>query len=417
MGLAKGRRRIVIAVAALLVLAAIAVTVYRVLAPAEVSTVARADYPPAATPAVGVVGRLPVAPLIVDGRLRVYAGHRQVYADRPVDGRHRTTPFWSYRRWPAELDGVVASGTTVVSRWSDGRLVALDARTGRVAWRADGPEPVGDRMVRRTGAAVVWEPRGLLATRAADGREVVISSGDGTVRGFGLADGRQLWRAEVDPTCRDTVGATAAGRLVTVDACAGPAAVEFRDAGTGAVAGRWRPAGAGEDLTVTPLGCRTGRVGCTALRTAGPGDGTGRGWLLGSGEPVAAPALDPANAELVGEQAVALVDGVLTGRSARTGAELWRRPELGSGRLIVVQLGRVHLLTEANDLVTLDSATGVQLSRFPLNVGSDGTGWTPGAVYADGRWVAVERLRRPVDPDGDDQRYFITSEPVILAAT
>ncbi|MGS2613090.1 outer membrane protein assembly factor BamB family protein [Micromonospora sp. LZ34] len=417
MGLAKGRRRIVIVVAALLVVAAVAVTVYRVLAPAEVSTVARADYPPPAGPAVGVVGRLPVAPLIVDGRLRVYAGHRQVYADRPADGRHRTTPFWSYRRWPAELDGVVASGTTVVSRWSDGRLVALDARTGRVLWRADGPEPVGERTVRRTGAAGVWNPRGLVVTRAADGREVVVASGDGAVRGVGLTDGRQLWRAEVAPSCRDFVGATATGHLVTVDACAGPATVEFRDAGTGAVASRWRPAGAGEQLVVTPLGCRTGRSGCTGLRTAGPGDGVGRGWLLGAGEPVAAPELDRPDAELVGEQAVAVVDGVLVGRPARGGAELWRRPDLGPGRVIAVEPLRVHFLTEANDLVTLDSATGVQLSRFPLTAGADGTGWAPGAAYATDGWVAVERLRRPVDPDGDDQRYFLTSEPVILAAT
>ena len=100
MGFPRGRRRLVTAVAVLLAVAVVAVVVHRVLAPAEVSTVARADYPTPARPAPGVIGRLPVAPLIVDARLRVYAAHRQVYADRPVDGRHRTTPYWSYRRWP-----------------------------------------------------------------------------------------------------------------------------------------------------------------------------------------------------------------------------------------------------------------------------------------------------------------------------
>ncbi|MFG3699706.1 PQQ-binding-like beta-propeller repeat protein [Micromonospora sp. NPDC047620] len=416
MGFPKGRRRIVVAVAALLATAAVAATVYRVLAPAEVSTPARGAYPPAAAAAVGVVGRLPVAPLIVDGRLRVYAAHRQIYADRPVGGRHRTTPYWSYRRWPAELDGVVASGTTVVSRWSDGRLVALDARTGRVAWEAAGPAPVGERTVRRTGAATVWDPQGVFVARADDGRQVVVATGAGA-RGIDLADGRELWRADADPGCREAVGTTASGQLITVDACTGPAVVEFRDVATGVVGVRWRPPGAGDELVATPVGCGTGQVGCAALRTAAPGEDAGRGWLVGDGEPVPAPALDRPDAELVDGTAVAVVDGVPVARSARTGAELWRRPDLPAARLIAVQPGRVHLLTETNDLVTLDPVTGAQRSWFALNAGSDGIGWAPGAVYAAGGFVAVERLREPVDPTGDDQRYYLTSEPVILAAT
>lgn len=429
MGFPKGRRRIVVAVAALLATAVVAATVYRVLAPAEVSTPARGAYPAAADPAVGVVGRLPVAPLIVDGRLRVYAAHRQVYADRPVDGRHRTTPYWSYRRWPAELDSVVASGTRVVTRWSDGRLVALDARTGRVAWDADGPTPVGERTVRRTGAATVWAPRGVFVARAPDGRQVVAAAGAEWMRAVDLADGRELWRSHTSVTvppgdgsdaaagCRDVVGTTGSGQLLIVDSCAGPAVVEFRDAATGAVGVRWRPPGAGDRLVATPVGCGNGRTGCAGLRTAAPGDDAGRGWLLGTGEPVPAPALDRPGAELVGGTAVVVVDGVPVGRSARTGAELWRRPDLPVARLIAVQPGRVHLLTGTNDLVTLDPATGEQRSWFALNAGSDGIGWAPGAAYAADGFVAVERLREPVDPMGDDQRYYLTSEPVILAAT
>jgi outer membrane protein assembly factor BamB len=418
MGFPKGQRRLVVAAAVLVAVAAIAATVYRVLAPAEVSTVGRGGYPPAPRPAVGVIGRLPVAPLIVDARLRVYAAHRQVYADRPVDGRHRTTPYWSYRRWPAELTGVVASGTTVVSRWSDGRLVALDARDGRVLWRADGPRPVGaGPTVRRTYAATVWDPRGLYLTAGADGRTVLVVTGDNQARGLELTGGRELWRAALPGSCRTDVGTTATGLLVGVDACAGPAAVEFRDAATGAVRERWRPPGSPDELVVSALGCRTGRSDCAALRTAGPGDAGGRGWLLGPGTPVAAPALDPAGAALAGEQAVTVVDGVVIGRTARSGAELWRVDDLGAVRVIAVESDRVHLLTEANDLVTLDPATGAQRSRFSLNVGRDGTGWAPGAVSASDGYLALERLREPVDPDGDDQRYFLTAETVVLAAT
>ncbi|MET7668417.1 PQQ-binding-like beta-propeller repeat protein [Micromonospora luteifusca] len=418
MGIPRGRRWLAMAVAALLVTVAVVVIVYRVLAPAEVSTVARGDYPAAARPATGVVGRLPAAPLIVDGRLRVYAAHRQVYADQPVDGRYRTSPFWSYRRWPAELTGVVASGSVVVSRWSDGQLVALDAPTGRVRWKTDGPRPVGGgALVRRTGAATVWDPRGLHLTNLPDGRTVVVVSGDAQARGVDLSAGRELWRADLPGACRSDVGTTDSGQLIGLDTCAGPATVEFRDMATGAVRERWRPPGGPDELVVTPLGCRTGRSSCSALRTAGPGDAGGRGWLVGAGEPVAAPALDPAGAIVVGAQVVVVRDGVAVGRSARTGTELWRSADLGTARVLAAQPGRVHLLTEANDLVTLDPATGTQLSRFSLKAGRDGTGWAPGAVAAEGGYVAVERLRRPVDPDGDDKRYFLTAETVILAAT
>ncbi|MEV6368596.1 PQQ-binding-like beta-propeller repeat protein [Micromonospora musae] len=417
MGFRNGRRRVVLAVAALLVTAAVAATVYRVLAPAEVSTIAQAAYPAPAQPSAGVIGRLPVAPLIVDGRLRVYTGHRQVYADSPVDGRHRTTPFWSYRRWPAELVGVVASGTTVVSRWSDGRLVALDARDGRVAWRTDGPEPQRKPDARRTGAAIVWDPVGLYLTRTADGRDVVVATGAGEARGVDLIGGRRLWRSEVGTECRSDVGATSTGQLVSVAGCAGEAAVEFRDAATGEVTSRWRPPGAGDELVVTLVGCRVGPSGCSGLRTAGPGDGAGRGWLVGAGAPVPAPALDGLDTQLAGDQAVGVVDGALVGRSARTGAELWRRPDLGQGRVIAVQPGRVHVLTDARELVTLDPVTGAERSRFPLTVGQDGTGYVPGGVYAAAGYVIVERLREPVDPDADDQAYFLTSEPLVLAAT
>ncbi|MER7459723.1 PQQ-binding-like beta-propeller repeat protein [Micromonospora sp. NPDC126480] len=417
MGFPKGRRRLMLAAAVLLVAVAVAATVYRVLAPAEVSTPATDGYPTAPAPAPGVVARLPVAPLVVDGRLRVYAAQRQVYADRPVDHRHRTTPYWSYRRWPAELDGVVATGTTVVTRWSDGLLVAVDARTGRVAWRSEGPTPERERTARRTGAATVWDPDGLLVSPAG-GRSVVVTAGEDSLVAVDLADGRRLWRADVDGGCRDAVGSTATGRVVSVDSCAGTAEVEFRDATTGTVGTRWRPPGTGAGLLVTPLGCGTGRVGCTALRTVGgSGDDAAQGWLLGAGEPVAAPVLDRPGTVLAGGTAVGIMDGVPVGREARTGTERWRRGDLGGARVLAVEPDRVHLLTPANDLVTVDPASGAQRSRFALTAGSDGTSWAPGAAYAVDGYLAVERLRVPVDPEADDQRYFFTSEPVLLAAT
>ncbi|GIJ21791.1 outer membrane protein assembly factor BamB family protein [Micromonospora lutea] len=410
------RRRIMAAGTAMAVAATVGVIAYRVLAPAEVSTPARGDYPARSVPAAGVTGRLPVAPLIVDGRLRVYAAPRQVYADQPIDGRSRRTPYWSFRRWPASLDAVVASGTTVVSRWSDGQLVALDARTGQVAWRADGPEPASARATRRTGTAVVWRPSGLSVSTTTDGRPVIVTSGDAEVRAVDLADGGQLWRATVGSGCRESVGTDTGGRLLTVDDCDGPAVIEFRDVATGVVTARWRPLGAGDELTATLIGCGPGGVGCAALRTAGPGDAVARGWLLGPEEPVQTPTLDGPGTELVDDTTVGMVDGVLVGRAVLDGGQRWQI-EVGPGRVIAVQPGRVHVLTEANELVTLDPASGAELSRFVLDIGADGTGWAAGDAYAADGYVVVERLRRPVDPDGDDQRYYLTAESLIVAAT
>ncbi|SCG53099.1 outer membrane protein assembly factor BamB family protein [Micromonospora inositola] len=417
MGLPEGRRRITAAVAAVLTVAVVAAIVYRVLAPAEVITPARAAYPPAATPPVGVIGRLPVAPLIVDGRLRVYAGTRQVYADQPIDGKHRVTPFWSYRRWPAKLAGVLASGTMVVTRWSDGALVGLDSRTGRVTWRADGPEPGAVVKPRRTGASTVWDPNGLHVTRTGDGREVLVVVGARRLVGYDLAGRGQLWEADVQSGCRTDVGTTATGELIAVDGCAGPAAVEFRDAATGAVRTRWRPPGGADELVVTPVGCVDRHSECRGLRTVGSGDDAERGWLVGAGEPVAAPGLDGPDAELAGERVVGSTGGVLTGRSARTGEELWRRADLGPVRIIAAQPGRVHLLTERNDLVTLDPSTGAQRSRFAMDIGHDGVAWVPGRAYAADGYLALERLREDATADSDDQAYFLMAESVLLAAT
>ncbi|MGC4895015.1 PQQ-binding-like beta-propeller repeat protein [Micromonospora sp. DT31] len=415
---AAARRRPLVALVAVLAVVASVVVVVRVLKPADVDTVARDPYPAAPAPTAGVIARLPVAPLVVDGRLRVYAGTRQVYADQPVTGRHRVTPFWSYRRWPAKLVGVLAQDTTVVSRWSDGKLVALDARTGRVTWQADGPEPGAVQQPRRTYATTVWDPAGLHVARTADGRTVLLAAGPAGIGGYALTDGRRLWRAEVRRDCRADVGTTASGELVGVDRCDGTAAIELRNAATGAVRTRWRPPDAPAQLTVTPVGCRYGHSGCRGLRTAGPGGEGSRGWLVADpGDPTAASGLDGPDTALDGERVVDTSGGVVTGRSPRSGEELWRRSDLHPARVLATEPGRVHLLTDRRELVTVDPITGATRSRFVLDLGRDGIGWLPGRAFAVDGYVTVERLREDARPADDDQGYFLMAEPVLLAAT
>lgn len=388
------------------------VIVYRVFQPAEVVTTARKAYPTPDIAPTGVIGTLSAAPLIVDGRLRVYAATRQVRAEEPVHAGTRSTPYWSYRRWPAQLTGLLGVREVVVSRWSDGQLVALDATTGRVAWRAGGPRPGHGYDGRLTGASTVYDPDGLVSADAPDGGVVIVVSAPGDVRGYEAATGRELWRA-ADPACRSTSFTTAAGLLGTVDACAGRRAVEFRDAVTGAPAGRWQPP---EPVTgVAPLGCAGGRSGCAAMRTTGGGQP--RGWLLTARKPAASPALDRPSSWLVGDVAVTGAGDGVTARSARTGKELWRRPARGPIKVLAVQRDRVHLLNDSQELVTLDASSGAELSQVVLDYDHEGTGWSPGWAYARDGYVALERLTRPVRPKADDREYYVTSEPVIFVGT
>lgn len=453
-------RAAVAVVAAVLVLGVSGAVAYRVLAPAEVLTPARTGYAAPLGEPPKVLGTLTAAPLIVDGRLRVYATTRQVRAEQPVDARTRRTPFWSFRRWPEQLVGVVAIGATVVSRWSDGELVALDAATGRISWRAAGPAADQEYAGRGTGASTLYDPPGLHSATAADGRAVLVVVGAAGRRGYDPATGRELWRDGSAGRCRGDAFTTTTGQLVTVDRCAGPETVEFHDVATGARTGRWRPEGAGAALVVRPVGCRPGRSACPAMRTGGhpnppaagssaanppdansPGVGStgadphdvdrpgadSRGWLFAAGgsagpnrsapAPVPAPALDHPDAILVDGTAVAPDGSGLVGRVARTGAEAWRWTGDGPVRPLAGQPGRVHLRTGSGDLVTLDPADGRERSRFPLTYGRDSTKWSPGYAYAADGYLAVERLAEPVDPDADDHRYYLSIQPVIFAAT
>jgi len=440
----------------LVVLAAGTVIAYRVLAPAEVSTPA-GYYPPAPGVGPGPVAKLTAAPLIVDGRLRVYATTRQVRADGPIDALTQVTPAWSFRRWPEQLVGVAAVGAVVASRWSDGELVVLDARTGEVTWRTAGPVPDQTGYAgRRTGARTVYTPTGLhTATTSDDGRSILLVRGGPELRGIALATGRELWRVALDgEDCRGEGFSTTGGHFAVVNSCAPAPSIEFYELSTGELVEQWRPDGAGPGLAVEPLDCAAARSDCAGLRTTGAGQS--RGWLVDGPGPVAAPALDPVNAWLVDGNAIRSAPGgvEVTAHTARTAERRWRWrapgpsvgwpasrdtepgaedgdpgrgaagqsgdawPDGGTGhRVIMVQPGRVHLLTPARELITLDSGTGAELSRFVLARPKEQTDWVPGRVYALGGFVAIERLRLPVDPEADDGAYYRFSDTVILAAT
>ena len=216
-----------------LVVAAAAVLVgWRVLRPAEVLATAAPPYPKVHATWPHVTGRMPIAPLIVDDRVRVYASKRQIRADAPANADTVRTAIWSLRRWPEQLSGVVAAGRTVISRWSDGDLVAIDGVTGKIVWRAPGP-PASGYAGHRTGAATVWNPEDLRVA----GPSVLVTAG-GQMLAYEVSTGTRRWTS---PTACDNGFTTAGGQVVcrsgALDAATGVAVASF-------------PAG-----PYTPVGC------------------------------------------------------------------------------------------------------------------------------------------------------------------
>lgn len=376
-------RKIVSALAAVVALAAAATIGWRVLRPSEVAETATRPVPVAETTRAGVVGNLLMAPLIVAESVRVYAGERYVKADGPVDAGEMHTPLWSLRRWPQRLNGLAAGGTTVISRWGDGVLVAVDGRTGKEIWRADGPAPAATDG--RTGADAALAPPGLHIS----GGTVLATDGT-TLLARSAADGRQLWRVTLPAGCGDGF-VTAGGSYVC--------GVGAWDVSTGRARTSW-PVGPS-----TALGCDVARSGCAGLR-----DSAGQGWLTGAEGPVRTPALDSA--------AATAGDGLVLAASAGTitasGAASWSWE--GEGDVLGVRGGKVALLTADRYLVVLDARTGTVRSRFPLYADEREEAWKPHLWQLTEHWLAIERLKPAATGDPHESNHYYSMNPVILAA-
>ncbi|MFI5493283.1 PQQ-binding-like beta-propeller repeat protein [Actinoplanes sp. NPDC051859] len=378
-------RNLLRAFAAIVVLAAGGLISWRVLGPAEVLEAATGSYPVSSVLAPGVTGKSMMAPLIVDGRVRVFAGQRIVKADGPVETRKMRTPYWSFRRWPAQVSGVVAVGSTVVSRWTDGELVALDARTGTVAWRT--PGPAGPEFAGRTGAEPVWAPPGLHVA----GTSVLVASGL-ELLAWSAADGSRRWSAAIPAGCADDSFVTAGGRFV----CAGGA----WDVLSGEPVRGW-PTGPS-----APVGCDVARSACQGLR-----DASGQGWLAADRRPARAPALDQAGATAAGGVVLQTSDGAVTA----SGTATWRW--VGTAQVLGVRANKVVLLTPEYELVTLDGRTGTQLARFRAYVSDEAkTPWKPHLWQVTDTFVAIERLRPTAGADPDEHDHYYTMDPELVAA-
>jgi outer membrane protein assembly factor BamB len=434
----------VIALAVVCVLGATAVVGYRVLRPADSVVEAKAPYPdrPVAEPVR--YGELTSAPLIVDGRLRVYAEAGRVWADTSLTSRTEATPFWSIRRWPAEVTGVVAvegeyeGVALVIIKFSDGVVLAVIPNTGRIAWQDQARASEGETFDgRRTGAATVWRPAGIFTARSnIDGAAVVVVAGGDEVIAYNPWTGKRRWEHTFPehPGCHDTDWTTET-TYIAKDSCAAPAKLEVFDAATGEKLNTWTPPGASAgpadaaNWYVEPMSCALGHSECGLVKASGaksvlsveddfagdPGS-TGSVWRIDSAGSVTPEKFATGVRTYLWNQYLiqnsADTHYVVRAKNRATGETVWTSKQSGL-KLVAVGLRGVYAIDGNLNLVVLHPALGVELSRTDLKKLPDER-WVPGLVHVAERFVAVERLTGGSPKESDD-RYFLGSTPVVLA--
>ena len=152
--------------------------------------------------------------------------------DKAVDQPAKLTPFAATLRvehlWSTTVDdkkaeplrlglGVAVDGGRIYAAGHKGDVVALDARNGRVLWRARTKAPLSGGTAAGGGLVVIGTSDGrLFALSAADGKTrweiringevlapvaiaeklIAVRTGDGKLRGLNPADGHELWVQE-----------------------------------------------------------------------------------------------------------------------------------------------------------------------------------------------------------------------------
>jgi outer membrane protein assembly factor BamB len=400
-----------LAAATAVLLTATGVIAWRVLRPAEVSTPATSSLPEVAHPAPGALGVLVSAPLIVDDRIRVYAKKREVWADGPPSYHYERSAYWAYRRWPAQVTGVLAMKADrplVVTAWSDGMLVAIDTETGAIAWRVDTGDPLAEEYVgRRTGAQTVYTPPGLFAAGLAKfvtiGEQITMRS---------VATGQTLWTVPSPdaPECLGETFTTTGGQLLLPNTCT------KTTTGLDISSGKALPSIPAE--AVEPVSCRVGHSDCAAMRITA--DGTVTGWTLGGPSPAQLRAL-ASPGSLYDGQNVIVPDPAATLLSAvePNGQVLWTWQPAAPApfRLLAADRTRVLVLESDSTLVSLDPATGrfksyaSALLQHEPDDPYDVTQW-----YVAGTYVVLERINPGEEPSAADDEYYFTHRPILIAS-
>ncbi len=144
-------------------------------------------------------GPVVASPSVADGV--VYIGSSD-HVFRAI-GLNAGTAVWSFDGVEGfvETRALVAGGFVVFGAW-DGRLYALDAKTGKLAWTW-----TGERPSRYYSPAACWPV-------AAEGRVFVVTPGP-WMTALDLGSGREIWGTD-NLAVRESIGLSADGRRVYV---------------------------------------------------------------------------------------------------------------------------------------------------------------------------------------------------------
>jgi quinohemoprotein ethanol dehydrogenase len=138
---------------------------------------------------------LEATPLAVGGTLFFSGGHAAVYAVDAVSGR----PKWTFdpqtwKRRPDKMNfganrGLAYEAGRIFVAEADGRVDALDAKTGKLLWSADSvPEGPGYEFNNSSGAPRTMNGKVIIGGAGAD------AGGRGFVTAFDAQTGKLLWR-------------------------------------------------------------------------------------------------------------------------------------------------------------------------------------------------------------------------------
>ena len=137
-----------------------------------------------------VVESMETAPIVVDGVMYLTTSFNHVYAVDAVTGKE----FWHYKHKMGAITtyccgpnnrGVAISGGKLFMGTLDAKLVALDAKSGKMLWETQIADP--EKGYSETMAPVVVDDKVLIGT---NGGEYGIR---GFVKAFNANDGKELW--------------------------------------------------------------------------------------------------------------------------------------------------------------------------------------------------------------------------------
>jgi PQQ-dependent dehydrogenase (methanol/ethanol family) len=137
-----------------------------------------------------VLESMETAPIVINGVMFLTTSFNHVYAVDAVTGeefwhyKHKMGPITTYCCGPNNR-GVAVSGDTLFMGTLDAKLVALDAKTGKVLWEKQIADP--DKGYSETMAPVAVDGKVLIGT---NGGEYGIR---GFVKAFDAKDGNLLW--------------------------------------------------------------------------------------------------------------------------------------------------------------------------------------------------------------------------------